>query len=426
MKTISLQQLRATFRRHLYDERSNMTGQREQPVPTAPIDLTGTGRLKSALRRIPIIAPALIGAYQLAKVPSRVALMLLRLDTLLELLGTVSRQNRFAASRIEALEKMVSDAGRDIQSLRGRSDHSEGRQEAMWKSLAESSRMLEALQGRSQDFAHELSTRIAALKPIIHGGENLVVSQVDGFIMAFPAEEWRLATYSILIGQPEPGLYAVMQATLREGMVVVDVGANVGTYTLLALRATGTSGKVISYEPTPRTFGILHGNVQVNAFLESGRIDLRQKAVSDGTSAKNTFFVSKSCLGHSSLYATADVDSAELEAIEVETVSLDADLGGTTRVDVVKIDAEGAEPAILRGMKQIIRSNPRITIFIEFGPQHLVRANVDPRSYLAEIRSQGFEILEVKEPSGDLHKASDEDLCNCFSVNLMLRKSSAP
>ena len=62
--------------------------------------------------------------------------------------------------------------------------------------------MLETLQGRSQEFAHQLSTGIAGLKPIIHGGENLIVSQVDGFIMAFPAEEWRLATYAILIGQP--------------------------------------------------------------------------------------------------------------------------------------------------------------------------------------------------------------------------------
>ena len=159
-----------------------------------------------------------------------------------------------------------------------------------------------------------------------------------------------------------------MQATLREGMVVVDVGANVGTYTLLALRATGTSGRVMSYEPTPRAFGILQGNVQVNAFLESGRIDLRQKAVSDGAQAENTFFVSKACLGHSSLYATADVNSTELEAIEVETVSLDTDLGGTSRIDVVKIDAEGAEPAILRGMQQIIRNNPQITIFIRVRP----------------------------------------------------------
>src|SRR5262249_17015968 len=156
---------------------------------------------------------------------------------------------------------------------------------------------------------------------------------------------------------------------------VVDVGANVGTYTLLALRAIGSSGKVTSYEPTPRAFDILKNNVQVNAFLESGRIDLRRKVVADGTRTSSTFFVTKNCIGHSSLYANHELASNDVEPIEVETVSLDEDLG-VGRVDVVKIDAEGAEPAVLRGMQQIITNNPHIAIFIEFAPQHLMRANV--------------------------------------------------
>ena len=135
-----------------------MTVDRGQLVQPAPTDPSGTERVKSALRRIPIVGPALIGAYQLAKMPSRIALVLLRLEGLFELLGTVSRQNRFATSRIEALEKMVSEAGRDIQLLHDISDHSEGPARSDVESLAESSRMLETLQGRSQEFAHQLST----------------------------------------------------------------------------------------------------------------------------------------------------------------------------------------------------------------------------------------------------------------------------
>jgi len=51
-----------------------------------------------------------------------------------------------------------------------------------------------------------------------------------------------------------------------------------------------------------------------------------------------------------------------------------------------------------------------------------MRANVDPRSYLVELRAQGFEILEVTEPTCQLRTPSDTALCECFSVNLMLRK----
>ena len=201
--------------------------------------------------------------------------------------------------------------------------------------------------------------------------------------------------------------------------------ANVGTYTLLALRQIGSRGMVISYEPTPRAFEILKNNVQVNAYLESGRIDLRQKAVSDLSQVKTSFFVPKNCMTHSSFYRGGELASNEVDVIEVETVSLDDDLGRDRKVDVIKIDAEGAEPEILRGMRHIIDSNQEITIFIEFAPQHLVRANVDPRSFLAEIRSGGFDILQVMEPTGNVRAIADEELCESFSVNLMLRKTKA-
>ncbi len=92
-------------------------------------------------------------------------------------------------------------------------------------------------------------------------------------------------------------------------------------------------------------------------------------------------------------------------------------------MDVVKIDAEGAEPVILRGMQQLIRRSPSIKIFIEFAPVHLVRAKEDPQAFLDELREQGFTIEEVCEPGGTLRTPTDEELRNCFSVNLMLRKT---
>ncbi len=108
--------------------------------------------------------------------------------------------------------------------------------------------------------------------------------------MAFPAEEWRLPVYQILVGPLEPGLVAVMKSVIREGNVVIDIGANVGTYTLLALQSIGSRGLVVGYEPTPRVFDVLKNNVRINGFLETGRVDLRQKAVSDGRTARATFY----------------------------------------------------------------------------------------------------------------------------------------
>lgn len=327
--------------------------------------------------------------------------------------------------------KSLSDVSQMLGVLGTRSDSIDARLEQVVSScseirdsLGESARMLVALHEKSDRYSQAVRAQIEAVKPVICAGENLVISRIDGFIMAFPAEEWRLPTYEILVGQLEPGLFARMKSTIREGMVVVDVGANVGTYTLLALRAIGARGKVFSYEPTPRAFDILKNNVQVNGFLESGRIELRQKAISDGSRSKDRFFVLKNSLTHNSLYGDDELVSDNVDVIEVDTVSLDQELGVDQRVDVVKIDAEGAEPAILRGMRRVIEHNPAITIYIEFAPEHLKRAKVDMLLYLAEIRSQGFDIQEVTDPTGELRALSDEELCTCFSVNLMLRKAN--
>ena len=273
-------------------------------------------------------------------------------------------------------------------------------------------------------YAQMLRARIDAHPPVVHAGEDLVITRIDGFLMAFPAEEWRLPAYEILVGHLEPGLVQRMKDTIREGMSVVDVGANVGTYTLLALRAIGSRGKVYGYEPTPRIFGILHGNVQSNGFLESGRVDLRQKAVSDGARASSTFFVRRDSPTHNSLYRWHGEQAVGMEQIEVETISLDRDIGVDGRIDVVKIDAEGAEPFILRGMRGIIERNPDIVIFMEFAPSHLERAGVEIGAYVDEIRRMGFAIYNVEEPSGRVEAVSTEKLRECFSLNLMLRRSS--
>jgi FkbM family methyltransferase len=213
-----------------------------------------------------------------------------------------------------------------------------------------------------------------------------------------------------------------MKDTLSAGMTVVDIGANVGTYTLLALQSVGGAGRVVAYEPTPRVFDILKNNVQVNGFLETGVVDLRRKAVTDEGSSGRPFYVPGTSLTHSSLFDEAEAGDGHSQVISVDTVSLDDDLETIDRIDVIKIDAEGAEPLILRGMQRLLSRSPDVTIFMEFAPQHLLRAGVEPRSFLTEMRQQGFQIMEIVEPTGDAREVVDDTLCNCFSVNLMLRQ----
>jgi len=106
-------------------------------------------------------------------------------------------------------------------------------------------------------------------------------------------------------------------------------------------------------------------------------------------------------------------------------VTLDQALRSQKRVDVVKIDAEGAEPRILRGMRRMIERNPEIVIFIEFAPVHLRRAGVEPTAFLDELASMRFSIRQVHDVTGELLPINRDQIASCFSANLSLSRMTA-
>jgi FkbM family methyltransferase len=470
MKTITVQQIRETLIRYVRDENlaSGRTRAGERPesasvkvaagMPAIPPPSTRLERLKQFVRGIPLLSPILVTAYRVIKLPGRIALIVSQLQTiheqqarLLTLHDRVDalswhvaalqerqegahRKTDTVAMHVQTIEVDLARIANSVDATAMQSWSQLDRIESGLRDsksalvqthgqLSDSAQVLVALHEKVDRYQQDLHERFKSIKPVISGGDNLIISRVDDFIMAFPAEEWRLPVYQILVGQLEPGLASLMKSKIREGMVVVDIGANVGTYTLLALQRIGTSGRVISYEPTPRVFDILKNNVWINGYIEGGQADLRQKAASDGSQDHGQFFISSNSLMNS-LYGEDTSSTRPVQVIEVETVSLDQDLADIPRIDVVKIDTEGAEPMILRGMHRIIERSPGITCFIEFAPSHLIRAKVDMREFLAEIRSLGFQIQEVVEPTGELRATTDEALCSCFSVNLMLSRAS--
>ena len=257
--------------------------------------------------------------------------------------------------------------------------------------------------------------KLAALR-----GSDVQAIDIDGFIIGIPSNEWRLAAFMKFRGMLEPGLTRLFQDVVRPGMVVVDVGANIGVYTLYAARGVGHTGKVFSFEPTPRIFNILRDNIQVNGFMETGAVTLRQAAVTDRRATADLQVFAQNS-GHNTLFSDGRMDSL----ISVETVSLDDEIPAS-RVDVVKIDAEGAEPLILRGMQRIITNNPHIQIYIEFAPQHLNRAGVEPEQFLREIDALGFDVNRVDDLDGSLCSTSLEELVSKNSSNLRLTRRPSP
>jgi FkbM family methyltransferase len=166
----------------------------------------------------------------------------------------------------------------------------------------------------------ELQNRIRP--PLVRAGQGVMVTEVDGFILGIPEDEWRLAAYYAFRGVPEPGPVALFKKLVRRGLTVVDVGANIGIYSLHAARIVGGEGRVHSFEPVPKIHQILRDNMQVNGFLETGTVEFHQMALGDWA-GRSEFAVFPGNWGHSTLFP----GDREADRIAVEVRSLDQMLG---------------------------------------------------------------------------------------------------
>ena len=254
------------------------------------------------------------------------------------------------------------------------------------------------------------------LPPVVPAGET-VVTQVDGFSVGVPAREWRLSTYYHTRGPLEPGVYKLFQKMVRPGMTVVDVGANVGLYTLLAARLLQGKGRIFSFEPTPAIFHLLRENVRLNGFAETGVVRLHELALSDHA-GDASLYTDRLDSTHNSLFP----ESSQTEEMRIRTAPLDDVLGVDAALDFVKIDAEGSEPLVLRGMERLICGNRGIRIVMEFAPGHVGRAGRNPADVLEEILSVGFLIRAIDPLTGDLTPASREELVSRENTDIFLAR----
>ena len=242
---------------------------------------------------------------------------------------------------------------------------------------------------------------------------GVIAISVDGFTMGVPAEEWGFAMFLSHAGYFEHGSELFFESLLKPNMRVIDLGANLGIYTLRALRK---KCMVFAYEPTPRTFDLLRQNIKASGFAESGRIQAYQMAVSDQCGTIN-FYENPSMCGHNSIYG----ESGQ-QPIEVSVTTLDSQLDTLQRIDLVKMDIEGAEYHALLGMRELIRRNPDLQIIMEFAPEHIRRAGREPEALLALIHELGFTVYLINEVSAQAEPVKDEELLQAYSVNIYLKR----
>lgn len=186
---------------------------------------------------------------------------------------------------------------------------------------------------------------------------------------------------------------------IQPGMRVVDVGGNIGFYSILFSRLVGEHGVVHVFEPDPVNFRYLKTNTK-----GLKNIVINRCAVAERSGTIRLFHSDDLNVDHQ----TYDIGENR-NSIEVPCVTLDDYFHQNESVDFIKIDIQGYEFHALLGMKEMIKRSHSAVIFSEFWPYGLRKAGIDPNAYLAFLKEMGFEWnfwsypegIEVQEKLGD-------------------------
>ena len=190
-----------------------------------------------------------------------------------------------------------------------------------------------------------------------------------------------------LMGREERRFLA---AHIQPGMTVLDIGANQGLYGLFFARLAGPAGQVVSFEPDDLLYSALRENVDHN---EPGTVRTHHLAL--GSRAGDMIL-------HRSLFNSGDnrlaseaEDTTRREAVNIRVERVDRVLAGQ-RVNFVKMDVQGWELEVLRGMSGLLDDpqNARLAIYFEFWPQGLRDAGSEPTEILDFLDARGFRVCQ--------------------------------
>ncbi len=246
-----------------------------------------------------------------------------------------------------------------------------------------------------------------------------VLSRLRGFEVPADGMQHRIR---MVAGTYERETMAVCRQLIRRGASVIDVGAHAGYFTLAFARLVRPGGRVLAFEPHPRTFEFLRRNLGRHG-LEN--VVAVQKAVGD-RDGQAVFYETPVSLGHS-LQPVKD----HIGTVRVATTSLDSYLGAAwiDQVTLVKVDVEGGEPEVLDGLAGLARRAQVLSLILEFKPYLLKRRDFRPSDLLRKLYAMGFSVYAIRPGPLLLHigpSAADRFAESTASGNLLAHKGTLP
>lgn len=194
---------------------------------------------------------------------------------------------------------------------------------------------------------------------------------------------------------------AALAGFLSDEAVCFDVGANYGLYTLTFAAGIGPAGRVFSFEPLPGPHAFLARTVR---WLGVDNVTVSDQALGDrrgvaemslprrrGIPVHGRSFIADEADG---LGPNAEFRAEKRLSVGLSTVDTVVRAAGLERVDLIKIDVEGYEPAVVRGAEWTL-AHHRPTLLLEIERRHLLKFGVEPAALVASLARQGYQMAAL-------------------------------
>jgi len=255
-----------------------------------------------------------------------------------------------------------------------------------------------------------------------------VVRTTEGLELLCSSEDLIQSTI-MYFGMWDPHITRYLRERLRPGDVLIDVGANIGYYTLLGSRLVGPAGRVVAIEASPRTFGALRDNIRRNAAQNVRAVNA---AASRWRGSVQVFAGTPDNIGGTSIMPRHGAAEATVDAFPLAELLTSDELSAAS---VIKIDVEGAEADVLRGLLDSAHLLGEETeIIVEVTPDWLTGSDSSPESLLNEFRGLGFNTYELRtlsraeyltEPARTVRRRIDTPITEQTDVLLSRRSDLA-
>jgi FkbM family methyltransferase len=250
-------------------------------------------------------------------------------------------------------------------------------------------------------------------KALFIGDGTLLCRVLGSYFLYADAEDIGIAPHFALSGYWESEVTLAIARAVEPDSWCLDVGANHGYYTLVLAAGAGPSGHVTAVEPNPRSVELMGRTLDVNGFVEY--VDVVSSAMSDRAGEPIEFFVPKYRGMNARIGSDQPVPGT---TIKTTTETIDNLTADWPQVDLVKIDVEGAEEAVWRGMQRVIAENENITIILEVNGARYADAN----AFLTQIEREGFALRHIDLDGEPRHVDAEKIASTRHDWMLLLRR----